>query len=211
MRSTRSLLTILIAAVVVMLGLLSAPAAATEEPLPIPKLPTLDPTAEPAEAPENLLGDGNVEGVYDENGNLQGYFDENGNYVTVDAAASAESLAASCWVDFYGDYVHVSSGDASGHGRWDTSYACRYGYSEVSVGLYEYYSDGTWRQKASGKGTVRPYNYYKQQVTARRDCDNTRYTSWRSLVSGSTNFRIDGYYVGGWEWTPIRSIYCRVS
>lgn len=200
MRSTRSLLTIVIAAVVVMLGLVSGPAGATEDAEP-PS--TFDPNAEPAEASEDLLRDGNVEGVYDEAGTLEGYFDDDGNYVSVLAFSEDQSLLGHCEWSAAGDYVHTSLNSASGHGYWYSN--CSSIFADVKVHLYQYYSDRTWRWKASsGWVSVRAKNHGGGQATAKKACTySLAVTGWRSWVQ---------VFLYGYQkttWTPSQNIRCR--
>jgi hypothetical protein len=83
-----------------------------------------------------------------------------------------------------GDNVHKSSGAVSGHGWW-TRGTCPNQKAQVTIYLYEYYEDGTWRLKDSNSGMVWPGGGSANRVTARRTCDNANLAGWY------TNVRVD--------------------
>lgn len=134
---------------------------------------------------------------------MEGYFDENGNYIDVDEDPAAVSLLENCVVAPKGDRAHKSAtGDAaSAHGWWTGSWDCRGLKKTVTVYLQELYSDGHWRTKATSRAYVKARHYGGGRATARRDCDNHRYTGWRSIVFVSNKSLT----------TAWRNIYCRVA
>jgi hypothetical protein len=54
--------------------------------------------------------------------------------------------------------------------------------SSVYIGLQEYYSDKTWRTKATGSAYVWPGGGSANWATARRTCENTFVAGWRSYI-----------------------------
>jgi len=116
------------------------------------------------------------------------YLDENGRVI----ASHADDLKAnplpqaqlsSCTPISGRDNPHYSSGDVSGHGWWDKG-TCSSNTAHVYNCLYEYYTDGTWRQKAcSARQQLRPYHPYGDRTTARASCNYIGpYISWRNHV-----------------------------
>lgn len=104
-------------------------------------------------------------------------------------AAQSPAIAASntspddstpCTPVAQGDYVHVSSGDASGHGWWQPG-TCTAGTDVVGVTLEEYLGDA-WEQEAWATGTVKPGGGSGNRVTARKTCSSATMTYWRSVV-----------------------------
>lgn len=94
----------------------------------------------------------------------------------------------------------------SGHGWWDKG-TCSNNRANVYNCLYEWYTDNTWRQKAcSPIKELAPGGGSGNRTTARRNCDNTSYTSWRNHVDVDVIGEADTA-----EW-PYRqaNVYCRV-
>jgi hypothetical protein len=83
-----------------------------------------------------------------------------------------------------GDYVHVSSGQASGHGWW-TQGTCTDPYATVAISLQELWtSDGTWHGGyGPNSSTERPGSGSATRVTAKQTCKDTSKRYWRSVVS----------------------------
>lgn len=95
----------------------------------------------------------------------------------------------------------------SGHGWWNKG-NCSSDTATVTVCLYEYYTDGTWRQKACNTdGNLKPGGGSSRRVPARHDCDGTEMTSWRNHVDVDVNWEIDSGEV------PYRQadVACRVG
>jgi hypothetical protein len=79
----------------------------------------------------------------------------------------------------------------SGHGWWNKG-TCSNDTARVTVCLYEWYTDGTWRQKVCGSiDDLKPGGGSSRRVTARRNCDTTQPTSWRSHVDVDVNWEVD--------------------
>ncbi|MFR9806433.1 hypothetical protein ACL02T_29715 [Pseudonocardia sp. RS010] len=94
----------------------------------------------------------------------------------------AASRAALCNFTTNGDYVHVSSGDASGHGWWVNG-DCDTEYATVTVTLQEYFADGTWHDISEGEATVLSGGGRGKRATARATCEDTSFmASWRTVV-----------------------------
>jgi hypothetical protein len=60
-----------------------------------------------------------------------------------------------CTLAVAGDYAHLSSGDVSAHGWWYNE-DCPNEKTTVTIGLQEYFSDGTWHNQGS-EGTAYVY------------------------------------------------------
>ncbi len=104
----------------------------------------------------------------------------------------------------HGDYVHKSSGDASGHGWWTTNDRdCRNASLNVLVYLYQYHSDGEYYLEASNWEFKKPKNYGGGRVTTRANCDSSETTGWISQVYVQGN--------DGKDRTPNQNIACRVN
>jgi hypothetical protein len=89
------------------------------------------------------------------------------------------------------DNPHYSGGDVSGHGWWDKG-SCSHDRAKVYNCLYEYYTDGTWRQKAcSPKKTLKPGGGSSNRTVARAKCANRRLTSWRNHVDVDVIGQVD--------------------
>lgn len=95
----------------------------------------------------------------------------------------------------------------SGHGWWNKG-NCDNDTATVTVCLYEWYTDGTWRQKAcSSNGNLRPGGGSSARVTARRHCETTEMTSWRNHVDVDVNGEIDS----GEVLYRQADVACRIS
>lgn len=90
------------------------------------------------------------------------------------------------------DNPHYSSGDVSGHGWWKKG-TCTANTAHVFNCLYEWYTDGTWRQKAcSPKKQLRPYTGSGDRTVARATCNSTARTiSWRNHVDVDVDGQIE--------------------
>lgn len=91
---------------------------------------------------------------------------------------------AACQPHAQGDPPHKSSGDASAHGWW-TRGTCPNTRATVSIFLWELYSDGSWRLKASNSGSIYPGGGSGKRVTVRRTCENNLMAGWSTTVSVS--------------------------
>lgn len=97
---------------------------------------------------------------------------------------SAESpRALACHFNQVGDNVHRSGSDASGHGWW-VNVDCPSGTkATVTVTLQQYYSDGSWRNMATGsKPGVYSGGGSANRAVARSTCTSSSTTSWRSVI-----------------------------
>jgi len=91
------------------------------------------------------------------------------------------AAAAACTPYVDGDYAHVSSGDVSAHGWWYRN-NCPNTKTTVYIGLQEFYSDGSWRTKATGSAYVYPGGGSGNRATARHICESVVPAGWRSYV-----------------------------
>jgi hypothetical protein len=99
----------------------------------------------------------------------------------VASAPVAAIPAAACNPFVDGDNVHVSSGDVSGHGWWYQG-SCGNVKTTVYIYLYEYYSDGSWREKNSGSKNVYPGGGSANRAATRIVCTGVIPAAWRTLV-----------------------------
>jgi len=109
--------------------------------------------------------------------------------------------AAACTPYVDGDHAHVSSGDVSVHGWWYRN-TCPNTKTTVYVGLQEYYSDGTWRTKATGSKYVYPGGGSANRAVARHVCESVVTAGWRSYV-------IVHIGNGASAYTPAQNLACR--
>ena len=91
------------------------------------------------------------------------------------------TAAAACVPYVDGDNVHVSSGDVSGHGWWYRN-TCPNTKTTVTIYLYEYYSDNTWRWKNTGSKSVYPGGGSANRAAVRINCTGVVPAAWRTLV-----------------------------
>ena len=107
--------------------------------------------------------------------------------------SSARAAAIGCTPESGRDNPHYSSGDVSGHGWWKKG-TCTAATAHVFNCLYEWYTDGTWRQKAcSTKKQLRPYTGSGDRTVARATCNSTSQTiSWRNHVDVDVDGQVDG-------------------
>jgi hypothetical protein len=96
-------------------------------------------------------------------------------------ASSGTLLLAGCTPYVDGDHAHVTSGQVSVHGWWYRG-TCANTKTTVSVGLQEYYSDKTWRTKATGSANVWPGGGSANWANARHVCESTVIAAWRSYI-----------------------------
>jgi hypothetical protein len=94
---------------------------------------------------------------------------------------SSPTAAAACTPYVDGDYAHVTSGDVSAHGWWYRN-NCPNTKTTVTIGLQEYYSDGSWRTKATGSAYVYPGGGSANWANARHICESVVVAGWRSYV-----------------------------
>jgi hypothetical protein len=73
----------------------------------------------------------------------------------------------------------------------------------VYIGIQEYYSDGSWRTKATGQKYVWPGGGSANWAAAHAYCDNTKLAGWRSYVIVYIGNGASGY-------TPAFNRYCQV-
>lgn len=124
------------------------------------------------------------------------YLDENGHVLALDgpSAQAAEVVTpfSGCTPGSGRDNPHYTAPDVSGHGWW-TKGNCSGTTATVYNCLYEYYTDGTWRQKAcSPKKKLKPGGGSAQRTNARVTCDSTGESiSWRNHVDVDVNGESD--------------------
>lgn len=94
---------------------------------------------------------------------------------------SGFSIAATCQFETWGDNVHISGSDVSGHGWW-VNISCPNYRAYVRIWVEEYYSDGSWRSKGFGSKTVWPGGGSANRANARATCQGSTVVSWRSRV-----------------------------
>jgi hypothetical protein len=99
--------------------------------------------------------------------------------VTSGGAIAAVAAACTPYVD--GDNPHLSSGDVSAHGWWYRG-SCANQKTTVYIGLQEFYSDGSWRTKATSSAYVWPGGGSGNRATARHVCESVVPAGWRSYV-----------------------------
>lgn len=116
------------------------------------------------------------------------------------------AAAAACLAYTRGDDVHVTAGQASGHGSWD-NVNCSATRADVIIQLQQYYADGVWRDVgAAGVKRVRSGGGGGRRANARVTCFNTLVTGWRSVVDVDLVGLIDDDSV---LITPTQNLRCR--
>lgn len=101
--------------------------------------------------------------------------------ITIGSEGSTLAAAGVCAAVTRGDYVHVTYGQASGHGWWERG-TCTATQADVTVQLQQYFSDGSWRNSGSpGTRRIAP-NQTSTRANARVTCASTATTGWRSVV-----------------------------
>ncbi|MFE7333228.1 hypothetical protein ACFU8W_52400, partial [Streptomyces sp. NPDC057565] len=86
--------------------------------------------------------------------------------------------------------------------------SCSNNRANVYNCLYEWYTDNTWRQKTcSPVKELAPGGGSSNRTTARRDCDNTLYTSWRNHVDVDVIGEAD---TAEWPYNQA-NVYCRIN
>jgi hypothetical protein len=137
------------------------------------------------------------------------YLDSAGRVIPATNGPSAVSDTAQigCTPISRTDEPHYSGGDVSGHGWWNKG-DCSNNRADVYNCLYEYYNDGTWRQKACSS-TKRVYagGGSANRTVARAACDKTYLTSWRNHVDVDVVDEID---TGEQPFTGDNAVPCRV-
>jgi hypothetical protein len=113
----------------------------------------------------------------------------------------APADACTPYVD--GDYVHVSSGDASGHGWWYQG-TCPNQKTVVTIGLQEYFSNGQWYDEGTlGTANVYPGGGSANRAVARVPCSGGVVPAgWRSYVIVTIG-------TGASAYTTAQNIACR--
>lgn len=94
---------------------------------------------------------------------------------------SSGTFLFGCTPYVQGDNVHVTSGQVSAHGWWYRG-TCPNVKTTVYIGLQEYYSDNTWRTKATGSAYVWPGGGSSNWANARHVCESTVPAGWRSYI-----------------------------
>lgn len=98
------------------------------------------------------------------------------NKVKVKLADSEE-----CFFATFGDRVHLSGSEASGHGWW-INIDCPPALGRVTVQLQEFIGHA-WRNVGTvGEKTVRAGGGRGKRATARAQCRSRSLTSWRSVI-----------------------------
>jgi hypothetical protein len=111
------------------------------------------------------------------------------------------AVAAACTPYVDGDNAHLSSGDVSVHGWWYRN-NCANTKTTVTIGLQEYYSDGSWRTKATGSAYVWPGGGSANRAVARHVCESMVSAGWRSYVIVTIGNGASAY-------TPAQNLACR--
>lgn len=142
------------------------------------------------------------------------YYDQAGREITSGgsglastAETSVSPQAIGCTPGSGRDNPHPSSGDVSGHGWW-TKGTCTADTAHVYNCLYEYYTDGSFRQKACSETVqVGPGGGRGKRSTARATCSSTLTTTWRNHV----DVDVDGQIDTGEQPYNAATIACRVN
>ncbi|MEW2490873.1 hypothetical protein [Streptomyces sp. NPDC048411] len=138
------------------------------------------------------------------------YLDPSGQVIPrTDATDATTEAALACTPVSGRDNPHRSSTGVavSGHGWWDKG-SCSNNRANVYNCLYEWYADNTWRQKTcSPVKELAPGGGSSNRTTARRDCDNTVYTSWRNHVDVDVIGEAD---TAEWPYNQA-NVYCRIN
>ena len=105
-----------------------------------------------------------------------------------------------------GDYVHRSDTApyyVRGHGWWHAGTGCGFVKTTVWVDLYEHYSDGTWRFKATGNAYVYPGGGAGRRATVTGYCESFDVAGWRTLTR---------VYIGSGDlhWSPGVNRNCQI-
>ncbi|EFC84203.1 hypothetical protein [Parafrankia sp. EUN1f] len=85
-----------------------------------------------------------------------------------------------CLFETRGDWVHVTAGEASGHGWW-VNRSCKATRAVVTIQLQEFYSDGKWRNVGGPVSATLASGTYRR-ANKRAGCITTGLTGWRSIV-----------------------------
>ncbi len=108
----------------------------------------------------------------------------------------------------YPDNPHYTAPDVSAHGKWDKG-SCSNDTAHVTVGLYEYYTDGYFYLKVKGPSTqLKPRKVSNNRANARTRCDSTsRDITWLNMV----DVDVDGEIDSGEKGTNKNNVYCVVN
>lgn len=99
--------------------------------------------------------------------------------------------AIGCTPKTYAHNPHYSNGDASAHGQWDKG-NCSNNTAHVTVGLYEYYTDGYFYRKAVSTKKLKPKKVSNNSTVARATCDSrARDITWMNVVDVDVDGEID--------------------
>lgn len=139
------------------------------------------------------------------------YLDSNGQVMSMSTSQSTQGTDTAlfgCTPVSGRDNPHRSSTGfaVSGHGSWDRG-SCSNSRADVLNCLYEFYTDGSYRQKAcSAVVELSPGGGSGNRTTARRDCNDAGKTTWRNHVNVDVKGEIDSNEV------PYNQadVYCRV-
>jgi hypothetical protein len=123
------------------------------------------------------------------------YLDQQGQVIPPPgkAAQSQFAAASSCTPVSGRDNPHYTAPDVSGHGWWGKG-NCTGSTATVYNCLYEFWTDGTWRQQAcSAHEKLKPgTGGSSYRTNARVACDSTGQTiSWRNHVDVDVNGQSD--------------------
>lgn len=128
-----------------------------------------------------------------------------GSEATGTDGSAAGTDGSICRFRMEGDYVHISFGDASGHGWW-VNIDCEATQAIVTVQLQQYIN-GSWEDAGSpGSKTVYSGGGSANRAVGRAHCNNSITTSWRSEIDVDVIGILDTplkYY------TPTQSLNCR--
>lgn len=112
--------------------------------------------------------------------------------------------AGTCTPIAVGDNAHLSPPQVSAHGWWESG-NCTDPRATVTVGLQEYFSDKTWRDKGEPgyNTTIRPGGGSSARVTAKDTCVGVALAGWRTYVIVDTP---SGGAASG--YTPAQNLKC---
>lgn len=144
-------------------------------------------------------------------GSFAPYSGEGGSASDAQVDGDLLPLAVSCPYTTHGDWVHLSGGDVSGHGWWETnSYSLCPTYADVEVTIQGWWCSWIcdWVTVAHNEMRIRPKNIYNERTTARRFCVGTDIVGFRSVID------VDLVGVGDPAdkfYTQWRDLACRPS
>jgi hypothetical protein len=130
---------------------------------------------------------------------------DDGSGGLVDIGTAPQPDGAICRFRMEGDYVHISIGDASGHGWW-VNIDCEAMQAIVTVQLQQYIN-GSWQNAGSpGSKTVYSGGGSANRAVGRAHCNTTTTTSWRSVIDVDVIGILDSPFK---YYTPTQSLNCR--